>query len=59
MLCINNLELCILCQKKEVVIAGMRFDSRLSADVGTKVIAKTSTINEALHKLYNWSKIEV
>jgi hypothetical protein len=59
MLCINNVELCILCQKKEVVIAGMRFDSRLSADVDTKVIAKASTINEALHKLYKWSKIEV
>jgi hypothetical protein len=59
MLCINNVELCILCQKKEVVIAGMRFDSRLPADVETKVIAKDSTIIEALHLLYNWTKNEM
>jgi hypothetical protein len=59
MLCINNVDLCILRQKEEVMIAGMCFDSRFAADADTKVIAKTSTINEALRELYSWSKNEV
>jgi hypothetical protein len=55
MLCIGNMELCILCQKAEYMVAGIDVNLDLSSDVDVAIIAKAGTLEELLNKLHCWS----
>jgi hypothetical protein len=59
MLCINSMELCILCQKGQTMIVGINPILGVSANADTIVIAEATTLTEALNKLHLWANAKM